>query len=352
MALVELINVNKRFRTHHLLQQDEVTRRRRLYKRNEVVAARDISFSIEPGEIFGLLGPNGAGKTTTVKMISTLVRPDSGKVLVDGFDTERQRRDVLSRVGVVLEGTRTSLWPLTPLENLLYYGALKNVRGRELRQRAHDLLDFIGLRDKKNVQVRRLSRGQKQKLALCIALIADPKVLLLDEPTTGLDVQSSRAIKDKLLEMTREQGRAVLVTTHDMHVAQELCDRVGIINRGRLAACMPTPQLLEQFSGRVFEFRVDREVSPETFQEIPGVMESWWEKGAEGSLLVVRLTSDESARSEALYGVVERSRASGLRLIGLNQRRETLETVFLRITGEPLEETDPETETPTESGEP
>lgn len=351
MALVELINVNKCFRTHHLLQQDEETRRRRLYKRNEVMAARDISFSIEPGEIFGLLGPNGAGKTTTVKMISTLVRPDSGQVLVDGCDTERQRRDVLSRVGVVLEGTRTSLWPLTPLENLLYYGALKNVRGRVLKQRAHDLLDFIGLRDKKNVQVRKLSRGQKQKLAICIALIADPKVLLLDEPTTGLDVQSSRAIKDRLLEMTRQQGRAVLVTTHDMHVAQELCDRVGIINRGRLAACMPTPQLLEQFSGRIFEFRVDREVPPQTFTAVPGVLEARWEKGAEGSLLAVRLSADDEARSEALYSVVERLRESGLRLLGLNQRRETLETVFLRITGEPLEETGPDNDTPNGVGE-
>ncbi|HOQ90932.1 MAG TPA: ABC transporter ATP-binding protein [Candidatus Hydrogenedentes bacterium] len=351
MALVELINVNKHFRTHHLLQQDEMTRRRRLYKRNEVTAAQNITFSIEPGEIFGLLGPNGAGKTTTVKMISTLVRPDSGQVLVDGFDTERQRREVLSRVGVVLEGTRTSLWPLTPLENLLYYGALKNVRGRVLKQRAHDLLDFIGLQDKKNVQVRKLSRGQKQKLALCIALIADPKVLLLDEPTTGLDVQSSRAIKDKLLEMTRDQGRAVLVTTHDMHVAQELCDRVGIINRGRLAACMPTPELLEQFSGRVFEFRVDREVPADRFLDIPGVLEAWWEKGAEGSLLAVRLTADDASRSDALYGTVERLRTLGLRLIGLNQRRETLETVFLRITGEPMETSDEEAETPSGTGE-
>ena len=98
---------------------------------------------------------------------------------------------------MVLEGTRTSMWPLTPMENLVYYGNLRNVTGKALRERAHNLLDFIGLKDKKNVQVRRLSRGQKQKLAICIALISDPRVLLLDEPTTGLDVQSARAIKDK-----------------------------------------------------------------------------------------------------------------------------------------------------------
>ena len=180
--LVQLENVNKRFITRHLFHVDEETRKRRLYRRRETYAAKDITFGIRPGEIFGLLGPNGAGKTTTVKMISGLVRPDRGTVYVDGMHVEKKRKQILKQVGVVLEGTRTSMWPLTPFENLMYYGNLKNVRGKVLRERAHDLLDFIGLQEKKNVQVRRLSRGQKQKLAICIALIADPKVLLLDEP--------------------------------------------------------------------------------------------------------------------------------------------------------------------------
>ncbi|HNT88278.1 MAG TPA: ABC transporter ATP-binding protein, partial [Candidatus Hydrogenedentes bacterium] len=157
--LVELDHVAKTFYTRHFLHLDEETRRRRLYARRTVHAARDISFTIQPGEVFGLLGPNGAGKTTAVKMISGLVRPDGGAVYVDGLDVERRRRQVLRQIGVVLEGTRTSIWPLTPLENLAYYGNLKDVRGAELKDRSHRLLDFIGLRDKKNVQVRRLSRG-------------------------------------------------------------------------------------------------------------------------------------------------------------------------------------------------
>ncbi len=330
--LVELDGVQKTFRLHHFFKVDEDTQRRRLYRKQRVHAAQAVSFAVRPGEIFGLLGPNGAGKTTTVKMISGLVRPDRGEVRVDGLSVERQRKQVLRRLGVVLEGTRTTIWPLTPLENLAYYGNLKNVTGRVLKRRAHELLDFIGLKDKKNVQVRLLSRGQKQKLAICIALIADPKVLLLDEPTTGLDVQSSRAIKDKIIEMTRDLGKSVVVTTHDMHVAQELCDRIGIIDKGRLVACKKTSELLELFSDRTFIFRVDRLPSLDPVRDLPGVMEASNELSADGPMLIVRLDAGMEARSAALYGVVGLLREEGVLLRGIDQRQQNLETVFLQLT--------------------
>lgn len=331
-TLVELRHVNKTFTTRHMLPVDEETRKRRLFKTGRVTAADDICFGIRRGEIFGLLGPNGAGKTTTVKMISGLVRPDSGQALVDGLDSDKQRRQVLRKVGVVLEGTRTSLWPLTPLENLVYYGMLKDMHGSELRQRAHDLLDFIGLKDKKNVQVRRLSRGQKQKLAICIALIADPQVLLLDEPTTGLDVQSSRAIKDRIMEMTRSHGRSVLVTTHDMHVAQELCDRIGIINKGKLVACKPTEELLELFSEQEFVFKIDRTPDLAAFAAVPGVLHAEEEQHTDGPALTVRFASDEAERSQALYSVISRLEADGCLLRGVQHRQQNLESVFLQLT--------------------
>lgn len=334
-ALVEMNRVHKKFVTRHLFPVDEDTRKRRFYKKGEVHAARDISVTIERGEIFGLLGPNGAGKTTTVKMISGLVRPDSGVVYVDGLDVDKKRKQVLRRVGVVLEGTRTSLWPLTPLENLHYYGTLKDVPGSVLRKRAHDLLDFIGLKEKKNIQVRRLSRGQKQKLAICIALIADPQVLLLDEPTTGLDVQSARAIKDKVMEMTRGQGRSVLVTTHDMHVAQELCDRIGIINHGEMIACKPTEELLDLFSEQVFVFRIDRPVEPTEFMNIPGVVAAQMEDASDGPALVVQVVREpEALRSSALYDVTEGLRRRERLLHAVTQRQQNLESVFLQLTSD------------------
>ena len=294
-----------------------------------------INLEVHKGEIVGIVGPNGAGKTTAVKMISGLVRPDKGAVYVDGLDVDKKRRQVLRRVGVVLEGTRTSLWPLTPLENLLYYGTLKDVPRSVLRQRAHDLLDFIGLKDKKNVQVRRLSRGQKQKLAICIALIADPQVLLLDEPTTGLDVQSARAIKDKVMEMTREQGRSVLVTTHDMHVAQELCDRIGIINHGELIACKPTEELLALFAEQIFVFKIDRPVNVETMAALPGVLKAEMEETGDGPALVMQVTPETELRSEALYRIVDLLKEQQVLLHGLQQRQQNLESIFLKLTGDP-----------------
>lgn len=330
--VVELDNVTKSFTTRHFLKQDEETRKRTWYKRSDVHAARGISFGIKPGEIFGLLGPNGAGKTTSVKMVSGLVRPDGGVVRVGGLDVEKYRKKILRKVGVVLEGTRTTIWPLTPMENLAYYGNLKNVSGKKLEERSHQLLDFIGLKEKKNVQVRYLSRGQKQKLAICVALIADPEVILLDEPTTGLDVQSSRGVKDKLIELARTQGKSVLVTTHDMHVAQELCDRIGIINLGSLVTCKPTAELLDVFSDQVYVFRLDRPAGSDLLEGIAGVLSAEMEAGDQGHEFVVNIANDPAQRSEALYGVMERLRANGFQLLGVQQRQQNLESVFLRLT--------------------
>ena len=338
--MVDLSEVDKTFSTHHFFQRDPDNIKRHLYRKQDVHAAQQISFGIRPGEVFGLLGPNGAGKTTTVKMISGLVLPDAGTVSVDALDVGRWRKRILRKVGVLLEGTRTSIWPLTPLENLSYYGNLKNIRGKILKKRSHELLDFIGLNDKKGVQVRYLSRGQKQKLALCIALIADPQVLLLDEPTTGLDVQSSRAIKDKIIQMTREQGKSVLVTTHDMHVAQELCDRIGIINHGKMITCRPTQELLELFSDHTYVFQLDRLPETTKILALHGVKDALIDHDAPEPSLVVHLDANSDTRSEALYAIMECLRRDRFVLQGLNQRESTLENVFLELTkGEGTERT-------------
>jgi len=331
-ALVLLSGLQKSFTTRHFLHKDEDSGRRSLYKKKAVEAVRGVSFDIKEGEIFGLLGPNGAGKTTTVKMLSGLVKPDGGTVHIDGLEVERNRLRVLEKVGVVLEGTRTSMWPLTPMENLAYYGNLKNVAGKTLKNRSNQLLDFIGLREKKDVQVRHLSRGQKQKLAICIAMIADPKVLLLDEPTTGLDVQSARAIKDKIIEITREQGKSVLVTTHDMHVAQELCDRIGIIDKGQLVTCKPTSELLGLFSDQVYLFKTDREVDTASFENLPGVVSVANESTVDGPILVVNMTPEAASRSEALYAVVEMLHQQAYELRAIAQRQQNLESIFLQLT--------------------
>ena len=189
--IIRADKVDKVFFTRHFFSKNEELGKRQFYEKRRVHAVKEVEFSIQRGEIFGLLGPNGAGKTTLVKMLSGLIRPTAGDVYVDGLHVERYRLKVLKKIGVVLEGTRTSIWPLTPLENLAYFGNLKDVSGKILKKRSHELLDFIGLSDKKTCRCA-VFRAGKQKLAICIALIADPPVILLDEPTTGLDVQSAR----------------------------------------------------------------------------------------------------------------------------------------------------------------
>ncbi len=334
-SIIRVDKVGKVFYTHHFFSKSEVTGKRHFHERRRVHAVKEVEFGIERGEIFGLLGPNGAGKTTLVKMLSGLVRPSTGSVYVDGLDVDRQRLKVLRKIGVVLEGTRTSIWPLTPLENLAYFGNLKDVSGKVLKKRSHQLLEFIGLSDKKDVQVRRLSRGQKQKLAICIALIADPDVILLDEPTTGLDVQSARTIKDRIIEMTREHNKTALVTTHDMGVAQELCDRIGIIKNGELAACKPTDELLDLFSEQVYELRLDRAPPHGTFEGIEGVLDVSIQEHGGDVVCVVGIEHEYALRSEALYTLVARLRERGAELRSVNLRQQSLENVFLRITGEP-----------------
>ncbi|MDZ4859359.1 MAG: ABC transporter ATP-binding protein [Candidatus Hydrogenedentes bacterium] len=336
-AAVELCDVDKIFHTHHFFKKHEETGKRRVYYRKTVHAVDHVSLEIRPGEILGLLGRNGAGKTTTVKMISGLVKPNSGTVLVDGMDVEKKRLKVLRKIGVVLEGTRTCIWPLTPLENLSYFGNLRDVKGSMLKERSQELLDFIGLKDKMNVEVRKLSRGQKQRLAICIALITDPPVLLLDEPTTGLDVQSSRAIKDKLIEMTRQRGKCVLVTTHDMNTAQEVCDRIAIVHDGKLATCKSTRDLLGLFSDHTYHLHVDRAPDLAPIRALPGVIASdTLEDEGTGPRVSVRFEIDDRARSAALYAVMDRLQRDGVVLRSITHAQQNLEDVFLRITEKSL----------------
>ncbi len=331
---VELRDIDKVFHTRHFFTRDEDDNRRRIYHKKTVHAVDHVDLAVKPGEVFGLLGRNGAGKTTSVKMMSGLIKPDSGEVFVDGMEVESNRLKILRKVGVVLEGTRTCIWPLTPLENLAYFGNLRDVRGSVLRTRAEGLLEFIGLKDKMNVQVRRLSRGQKQKLAICIALITDPQVILLDEPTTGLDVQSSRSIKDKVTEMARNQGKCAVVTTHDMSVAQELCTRIAIIDAGKVVTCKPTDELLDVFREQRYEFRLDRTPDVAPLKAIPGVNNVEPLNGQEEPGLLVTYPADQELRSAALYSTIQHLSKEGLVLRSVSQLQQTLENVFLQMTSD------------------
>ncbi len=221
----------------------------------KVDAVNDVSLTLETGEILAFLGPNGAGKTTTIKMVAGLALPDAGSVRVNGLDPHqdpRTHRDI----GAVLEGSRNLYMPLTAVENLEYFGVLKGLKTREAAARADELLAVLGLTEKRNTRVNDLSRGMQQKLAIGVSLVHKPRLLLLDEPTLGLDVEAAETVKE-LLRSLANQGHAILLTTHQLDVAQQISDRVAIIRGGKLIAEEATGTLLKQFSGKAYTIRLE-----------------------------------------------------------------------------------------------
>lgn len=222
----------------------------------KVSAIDSVSFQVPSGSIFGLLGPNGAGKTTTVKSICGLIKPDSGTISVHGHDVFRQRTLALQQVSAVLEGNRNIYWRLTPKENLKFLATIRGRTRRKLKAEIEELLTIFGLEAQANQPVRKLSRGMQQKLAIAITLISKAPVLLLDEPTLGLDVKVSYEVRKLLQRIVSEHKRAIIVTTHNMNVVEDICEQVVIINEGRVVANDRTENLLKLFQARSYHLTV------------------------------------------------------------------------------------------------
>ncbi|GAA5334996.1 MULTISPECIES: ABC transporter ATP-binding protein [Thermus] len=229
---------------------------RGLVKRfGSLTAVHHVSLALRPGEVLAFLGKNGAGKTTTVKMLASLLLPDAGEVRLLGQDPF-QNPWALRHLGAVLEGNRNVYWRLTPLENLVYFGVARGLRLGAARKRALALLEEYGLLEKAHTEVRHLSRGMQQKLALLQALIHDPEVLLLDEPTLGLDVETALLVRAKVRALA-QSGKAILLTTHQLEVAEALADRIAIIHRGEVVLEEEKDALLARFAGDHYVLEVE-----------------------------------------------------------------------------------------------
>lgn len=218
------------------LQRTYTTRRGLLGKQKNVIeAVKDISFSVNYGELFVMVGPNGAGKTTTMKILTALLLPTSGTVSVLGLDVTKQSRKLKKRIGFVFGGERGLYWRLSGKDNLKYFATLYGIPRRVSKERIADLLDIVGLAERQDSRVEQYSRGMKQRLHIARGLLNDPEVLFLDEPTLGLDPVAAREIR-KMIKSIVNDGKTVFMTTHYMFEADELADRVAVVKKGEIAA--------------------------------------------------------------------------------------------------------------------
>ncbi len=310
--------------------------RREPDRRERFRAVDGIDLRVETGEIFGVLGPNGAGKTTTLKMLSTLLEPTSGEARVLGIDVRERPREVRARLGAMLSGERSLYWKLTGRENLEYFAALYHVPPRETRARTDGALEAVKLMDRAEDYVERYSTGMRQRLALARALLPDPPLLILDEPTVGLDPQASRDLRDRVRDL-RRQGRTVLLTTHYMEEADQLCDRVAIIDHGRIVA-LDTPGALKRTvrAEEVVHIDIGGSTADEAIlAQLARAATVVRSDRHNGTLTVTMHCASARDLVPVAFDV---ARGSGARIEHVEIIPVTLEDVFISITGRALRE--------------
>jgi ABC-2 type transport system ATP-binding protein len=291
------------------------------------LAVDQINFTIKQGEIFGFLGPNGAGKSTTQRMLTTLLTPTEGQILILGHDLADDAYPAKRQVGLVPEESNVYT-ELTAWDNLMFTGRLYRMSKADRTARAEELLKDFGLWDKKDVKAENFSKGMKRKLSIAMAIIHKPALLFLDEPTPGLDVQSARTIRTLIRQLSAE-GTTVFMTTHQIEEANQLCDRVAIINHGKIAV-IDTPEKLKQTFQQVQSVEIAFTQSPEgledkftTLPEVSTVLkigDKW------------RLYTDSPP--DLLPHLIKFSEKEDLGIVSLNTLAPSLEDVFLQITGQ------------------
>jgi ABC-2 type transport system ATP-binding protein len=240
-------------------------------RRRRTEALRGASLAVPRGTVFGLLGPNGAGKTTLLSILTTLLLPDGGSATVLGRDVVREANAIRARINMA-SGNASFVWSLRPAEVLAFYGRLYGLNGRPLRRRVEELIELCELGSHRKTEYNELSTGLKQRLALAKALLNQPEVLFLDEPTLGLDPDVSIRMRAQIAELRRQQGTTVILTTHYMREAEELCDTIAFIKAGRILAQGTADELKRQIRiGEVIALRLDPAV-PERLGELPGIL--------------------------------------------------------------------------------
>jgi len=304
------------------------------------VALDHVDLEIRSGELFGLLGPNGAGKTTLVKCLSTVLIPDEGTAIVNGFDIRRQTSMVRASIGLVIGGERTLYWKLTARDNLMYFASLYKMPRNQAKERVDELLELMSLSDRADERLEDYSTGMRQKIAIARALVHDPPILLLDEPTLGLDPVFSRQIRSQIRELCEKEGRTILLATHYMEEADQLCDRIAIINDGKIVA-VDSPSRLKAM---VKETELVEVACYNPPSDIEAYLKTLCPKveiitlihGEEAKGMPSRIKIIGGNAEERVSEVLDALRKRNVQITSLNIGVPTLEDAFIKLTGAKL----------------
>jgi ABC-2 type transport system ATP-binding protein len=294
----------------------------------QVLAVDNVSFSVKKGEIFGLLGPNGAGKSTTIRMLTTLTKPTDGKAFVNGYDVVKEAKMVRKNIGLVSE--KTILYDrLTAMENLMFFARLNNLDTTDAKKRSERLLEMVEMTEWKNARVGSFSTGMKQRINVIRSLLHDPEIIFLDEPTLGLDPQTTRSIREFIRDLN-EQGKTIVLTTHIMVEADNLSDRIAIIDHGKIAA-MDTSKNLKRMIDDDETRIIDLDIPNITKQMLSTINElSCVEKVFNKSLEEIRIYMNCDDPLEMLITLLKES---NIPVKGIKTVEPTLEDVFIKLTG-------------------
>ena len=295
---------------------------------SDITAVNDISFEVRTGEILGILGPNGSGKTTTLKSILGLIEFDKGSIEVNGLSVSKSRNEILKNVGAILEGARNIYWHLTPMENLTYFAGIRGIPKKSITDRAQYLLESLKLTDVANKEIRQFSAGMKQKCALACAFIHDPSILLLDEPTLGLDVEITRTIMDWLVEVVEKEGKTILITSHNMDFVESICKRILIIRKGEIISHETVKSLKEKFARK--HFLIDLQDKPH--EALVDSVSSLGTTSTSGNSLKVELET-----LDHLLPLLTALDESGIKMLNFKSVENDLEDIFLEVIREGTE---------------
>jgi ABC-2 type transport system ATP-binding protein len=295
---------------------------------NSVTALAGVSFDIQQGSVVGILGPNGAGKTTVLKSALGLLLPNAGEVSVMGVDVSGRPQQAYRHVGAMLEGARNIYWRLTPRENLRFFASLQGLRPNEpSRREYHDhLLETLDLAHRGNDSVNDFSRGMKQKVALACTLARETPVVFLDEPTLGLDVEATTNLRERVRALADEEGRTVVLSSHDMDVVQAVCDRVIIMNEGQIAADDAVDSLVGLFRTREYAVTVDGPARTVRAALDGSLAPRGFETTAGHTQFEVVIPDGR------FYEVTDALRDAGLQIISLSTVEPDLKDTFLKLT--------------------